>query len=269
MEFVMFTKHLKRDGGLRLEEAGETISELGFAGADLTVRPQGYIEPADARSELTPAVEMLRAMDVSVPMLTTAITDHTDEAEVIFEVADANDVGHLKLGYWLYDGLGTLDGGLEAMSADLAEIEVLSASYDVMPAVHIHSGPYLSAEAGILARVLDEFDPSLIGAYVDPGHMALEGARDGWKMGLDLLADRIEMVAVKDFTWRKTDDGWEKQLIGVDQGLVDWPSVFAFLADIQFDGPVSFHSEYHHLSFNELLDQTRRDLSYVQGIMAA
>lgn len=269
MERVMFTKHLKRDGELSLGEAAEQLAALGFDGADLTVRPGGYVEPADARSAIPAAIDIFRDQGLTVPMLTTAITEVDDEARAIFEIADAQDIPHLKLGYWLYDDLGTLDDGLAAMRADLREIADLSTEHDVVPAVHVHSGMYLSAEAGILASVLAEFDPDEIGAYIDPGHMALEGALGGWRMGLDLLADQTVMMAIKDFSWQRTDDGWDKKKVQLREGMVDWPDVVAFLSDIGFDGPVSFHSEYGHIPFAELLEWTRGDLAYIDGILAA
>ena len=105
MKFMMFTKHLQE---WPLAKAGRAMKELGFDGADLTVRPGGYVEPANVQRGLPEAIATLREHGLAVPLLTSAITSIDDEGAVTtFEAAAKNDVREIKLGYVKYGDFGT------------------------------------------------------------------------------------------------------------------------------------------------------------------
>jgi sugar phosphate isomerase/epimerase len=266
---VMFTKHLKRTGGLDLPTAADRLVEWGFDGADLTVRPGGYVDPTevDVEAALPEAVETFESRGLRVPMATTGVTGADEAAaEPTFRAAAASGIDRLKLGYWRYDGFGTIRDGLDAMADDLEGLAALGEEYGVTPCVHIHSGAYLSAEAGILWSLLCEFDPDRLGAYLDPGHMAVEGGDGGWEQGMDLLSEHARLLAVKDFAWERTGDGWTRTAAELDEGLVPWERAFENLRQAGYDGPVSIHGEYD-CGFDELVARTRRDLATVRELV--
>jgi sugar phosphate isomerase/epimerase len=268
-DVVMFTKHLKRTGGLDLSTAADRLSEWGFDGADLTVRPDGYVDPTevDVETALPDAVETLEDRGLSVPMATTGVTGAGEAAaEPTFRAAAACGIDRLKLGYWRYDGFGTLREGLAAMADDLDGLAALGEDHGVTPCVHIHSGPYLSAEAGVLWTLLREHDPDRMGAYLDPGHMAVEGALGGWEQGMDLLGDHARLLAVKDFAWERADGEWKRTAAELTDGLVPWERAFENLRTLDYDGPVSIHGEYD-APFEELVARTRRDLATVRDLL--
>ena len=265
MKLLVFSKMFQR---LPLDEFGKLVAEMGFEGVDLTVRPGGYIPPQRVEEELPRAIEALKDRGLSVPMITTSITSVEDPyAEATFRTASECGVRYLKLGYWRYEGFGRLKTQIEEARKRLKEIQVLSRRYGVTAAIHIHSGMYLTAEPAIVAEILEGFDPDLVGAYIDPGHMVVEGGLAGWLMGLDVLSDKIRMVAVKDFAWFKEGDLWRARVVPLGEGLVPWRRVFEILNRIGFEGPVSLHSEYEDLTLTELIEQTRRDLKYVKDIL--
>lgn len=267
MDFLMFSKKL---GSLSMVQLGETVSELGMDGVDLTVRPGGHIEPKDVSTELPKAIEVLQSFDLSVPMITTGITDPDDPAsENILSTAADCGVSYAKLGYWKYEGFGSLERQIQEMRMDLSGIERMAKDLGITAAVHIHSGDYLTATGCLAHRILEGFDPVALGAYIDPGHMVVEGGKSGWELGMDLLAPLTRMVAVKDFVWVKEvgrDKSWKVKHAPLREGMVPWPEVFENLADISFDGPVSFHSEYGDLSVDEIIAQTVDDLAYIREI---
>src|SRR5919201_4795736 len=125
----------------------------------------------------------------------------------------------------------------------------------------------MSALAPIVAWLLDGFDERALGAYVDPGHMTVEGSLGGWRQGLDLLGDRISLVAVKSFAWfREADPAtgawrWRPRLVPYAEGSVRWDEVFALLRQIGFDGIVSVDAPYQseqswrRLTLPELIEQ--------------
>src|SRR5690349_15293313 len=53
MRFMMFSKHLQ---SLPLQTAAQKVRELGFEGLDLTVRPGGFVEPAQVQERLPEAI---------------------------------------------------------------------------------------------------------------------------------------------------------------------------------------------------------------------
>jgi len=272
MQLIMFTKMLKNIGNLTLDQAGDQMAAMGFEGADLTVREDGYIIPEEAKRRLPEAVEGLKSKGLSVPMITTNITDaNKGYARDIFETASNCGVKYVKLGYWGYDGFGRLKDQIRTMQSDLNGIYELSREFGINSAVHIHSGNYMSSSAAVLWMLLRDYDPNYLGAYIDPGHMAVEGGIAGWRIGMDLLQENTRMVAVKDFGWFREVDagkkGWRADIVPLSEGLVPWTEVFQYLRRMGFNGPISLHSEYEKLSFDELVRQTREDLQYVKDIL--
>lgn len=277
MELVMFSKMLQE---FDVDEAGDIIQDIGFEGVDLTVRPGGHVEPSRVAEDLEPAVELLRDKGLSVPMLTTAIETAQDPtAEPIFEVAAACGVERLKLGYWQVPQFGTMRGKIAAAKEALEDINALAEKYGVSANIHVHSGDFLSALSPVVWMLIEPYDPACIGAYPDLCHMGLEGGRSGWKQGLDLLGDRINMVGVKNaglFPQKDAEGNtrWQGQLLPVSEGLTPFPQAFSYLKQLGFDGPCSFHSEYQgsfsfkDMTTGELIQQTREDLAYVRSVLA-
>jgi len=275
MELIMFTKMLKNTGHLTLDQAADYVADMGFVGADLTVREEGYVLPEEATKHLPEAIETFRSKGLSVPMITTNIVDaNKGYAEEIFKMASQCGVKYIKLGYWRYEGFGKIKEQIERVRNHiLKEICGLSKEYGVTAGVHIHSGDYLSANPLVLWMLLHNFDPDYLCAYIDPGHMAVEGGLSGWKMGMDMLQEHIKMMAVKNFGWfQERDDKtgqkkWRAHTVPLSEGIIPWPEVFQYLHKIGFDGPVSVHSEYEHLNFENLICQTREDLAYLKGVL--
>ena len=274
MQLVMFSKMLKNVANLSLEKTGDLIADLGFEGVDLTVRPEGHVLPEEAARRLPEAVDVLRSKGLTVPMVTTSITDAGEKyAEHIFKTASECGVKFIKLGYWRYEGFGSINGQIERVrDASLNGIYRLSRKYSVTAGVHIHSGDFLTANPAVVKMLLQDYDPEHLCAYIDPGHMAVEGGLSGWKMGMDLLQEHIRMVAVKDFGWFQEKDEaegrrWIARVVPLSEGLVPWTEVFTYLQKIDFDGPVSFHSEYHDVTLEELIRQTSEDLQYAKQIL--
>jgi len=273
MKLIMFTKMLKNIGNLTLQQAGDHMAEIGFDGADLTVREGGYVPPEGVIKGLPDAVETLRSRGLDVPMITTNITDAGKSyARDTFKAASDCGIKYIKLGYWEYGGFGKAEGQIRMMRNDLDGIYKLGKEYGVNAAVHIHSGNCLSSSAVLLWMLLRSYEPNHLGAYIDPGHMAVEGGLTGWRMGMDLLRENTRIVAVKDFGWFRGphgagQKGWSVDIVPLSEGLVPWVEVFQYLRGMGFDGPISLHSEYERLKLSELIHQTKVDLGYIRDIL--
>jgi len=278
MKLVMFSKHLAE---LSIEEAARRAGEIGFEGLDLTVREGGHIQPADAVAALPPAVERVRQMGYDIPMITTGITSAEDpNAEDVFRAASAAGVRDLKLGYWRYEGFGSMRRQIEEVRDLLDGIAELASKYQVRANLHIHSDDFVTAEAPVVWQLLLGRDPDVLGAYIDPGHMTVEGGGSGWKMGMDLLTPWINLVAIKSMGWfhhydeTMGQEKWVAKLVPLSQGLVPWKECFGYLREIGFDGTVSVHSEYQgshswrDLNLEELVAQTGEDLTFLKKVIA-
>ncbi|MEM0024423.1 MAG: sugar phosphate isomerase/epimerase family protein [Thermofilaceae archaeon] len=265
MKLVLFSKMFQE---MPMEKLADFIASLKLDGVDLTVRPGGYIEPKDVKRKLPDAVEIFASRGLQVAMVTTSIVSADEPyAEETFSAAADLGVKYVKLGYWHYRGFGHLWKQIEEARENLKGIERLCKEYNLTAGVHTHSGMFLTAEAAVVRLLLEGFDPEYVGAYIDPGHMVVEGGLAGWLMGMDLLSDRITIVAVKDFGWFKTEKGWVARVIPLGEGLVPWEEVFKILKSLGFEGPVSLHSEYEEVGLSEIAELTRRDAAYVKEIL--
>ena len=272
MKLMFFSKHL---GELSVAEAGQTIKALGFEGVDLTVRPGGHVLPEHARARLVAAVYTLSSLGLSVPLVTTRITSADDPyAADIFEQAAAAGVPNLKLGYWPYRGLGTIHAAIDSAARALDGIEKLAQNTGVRAVIHNHSGAYVSALPPIVWELIRDRDPAAIGAYADPGHMVVEGGLGGWKMGLDLLGERIAVAAFKDYLWDiQKDETGKPHLVRVgtplQKGMVPWPEVISMLREIGFEGWISVHRDYGEQTAAAVRAEVPQDVAYLRSVLNA
>jgi len=265
MHLLLFAKMFQE---LPLLKFAEVAASMGFDGVDLTVRPGGYILPEEVEKKLPRAVEIFESKGLSTPMITTSITSSSEPyAQEIFKTASNCGIKYLKLGYWRYKGFGSLMSQIAEVREELKRIQRLSEEYGVTAVVHTHSGMCLTAEPIVMWMIIKDFDPDFIGAYIDPGHMAVEGGLAGWLMGMDILADYVRVVAVKDFGWFKEKGSWKAKIVPLGEGLVPWRKVFEILKIIGFKGPISIHCEYKGLTIKQLIKQANKDLEYVRKIL--
>jgi len=276
VQYVLFTDNL---ADLSIAEACRSARDAGFDGVDLTVRPGGHVKPENAEMGLAEARRIAESEGVSIPMITTGLTDATEpHAEAIFAAAAHYGARMLKLGYWEYRPFGTLAKQIDAARERLERLVRLGEKYKVLPCVHCHSGRYVASGGPLLYLVLREFRPGEAGAYVDPMHMTIEGSLSGWELGLDLVAPWLALAGIKNFRWKETardEKGqmrWRWEYVPLQDGHAPLPEFVAYLRQLRFDGVVSLHSEYkggsswRRLSTPELVEQSRKDLAYVRSL---
>ena len=278
MRYIMFTKHLQN---MSIVEAGKTIKSLGFEGVELTVRANGHIEPKNVAGELPRAVEDLKAIGLSVPALVVEIHNRREEyVEDVCRVAGQIGATELRTSSARYKGFGDIREQIAAAQRDAKDLEALGRDYGVRLCIHCHSGDFLSGQGSTLARVIDDTDPRYVGVSLDVGHLTTEGGKSGWKQSIDLLQNRVGIVAVKSFGWFHESDPktglltWVPKLVPLEEGNVQWRLAFELLRQVGWDAGgqalVSIHSEYQgggswrSLDTPELVEQTRKDFAWLQ-----
>ena len=277
MKFVLFTDNL---ADLTVARACEAAKAAGFDGLDLTLRPGGHVRPEDAEVGLAEAKRVADAAGVTIPMVSTAVTDvDSPHAEAVFAAAAHYGARLVKLGYWDYRPFGTLAAQIEQGREKLRRLVELGRKYHVLPCVHCHSGRFLAAGGPLLYLILRGFEPGEVGAYVDPMHMTIEGGRAGWEMGLDLVAPWLALVGVKNFRWLPAErDGrgqlrWRWEYCPLADGQAPLPEFMDLLRRLKYDGVVSLHSEYkgetsfRRMTTPELLAQSAADLRYLKSLI--
>jgi len=279
MDICVFSKHFQT---MDAETLGRTMKGLGVAGVDLTVRHGGHVEPAKVGTDLEAFQKGLAKNGIKVTMLTTSILSAEEpNAAAIIQTAGRLGIRHIKLGYWHYKGFGSYKSMADKVKGDLKGLVPLLKQNGVMAGFHTHSGQYMGANAEFALRLIEDSDPKAVGIYYDTGHCTIEGSVAGWLMGLDLVSERLVMVAVKNLAWFRMGSpssgrrGWRELMVPLDSGLTDLAEFIRCLKKLDFRGPVSFHSEYQgsysfmDMTQEQVVEQTRKDLEYFRGLAIA
>jgi sugar phosphate isomerase/epimerase len=279
MRYIMFSKHLQTQS---VAEAGKTIKSLGFQGVELTVRPGGHVLPNNVGEDLPKAVAELKDAGLEVPAIVVEIHDRREEfSEAVCAAAAKVGATELRTSSARYKNFGTIREQIEEAKKDAKDLEWLGREYGVRLDVHCHSGDFLSGQGATLAQILDDTDPRHVGVSLDVGHLTVEGGKSGWKQSIDLLQQRVGIVAVKSFGWFHENEPktgeltWRAKLVPLEEGNVSWKQAFASLRQVGWDADgkalVSVHSEYQgasswrDLPVPELIDQTRKDFTFLQS----
>src|SRR4029079_11767785 len=121
--FVLFTDNL---ADLTVTQACASAKAAGFDGLDLTLRPGGHVRPEAAEVGLAEAKREADAAGVTIPMVSTAVTDFdSPHAEAVFAAAAHYGARLVKLGYWDYRPFGSLAAQLDETRAKLARLVAL------------------------------------------------------------------------------------------------------------------------------------------------
>ncbi len=271
MKIVFFSKFLKELDVDGLIVAGQ---RLGLEGWDLAVRPGYVVNPDNVATALAPAARKLAAAGQPVLDVTgnfDVLWPDGPQVRPLLQGMQAAGVPLLKLGYFIVD-VTKQDywQEVERIRQALSGWEKLGREYGVMILYHTHSGQgFMGLNCAALMHLLKDFDPQHIGAYLDPGHMLVNG--EPFPFGLAMAKQYISMLGLKDYKPHHQivnvgePEGklnWECVLAG--QGGVSWSVVFGELAKINFHGPCSVHAEFEapRHAAHLFLEMAKADVTY-------
>jgi sugar phosphate isomerase/epimerase len=266
MRYVFFSKMVREQSIPRLIE---TLQRLGADGADLCVR-EGYpVHPGNVRRALPETVKQMAAAGLTVPMVTAA-TDFTRPnapgVEDMFAGCHDANVPHIKLGYWPFK-LEDYWKQVDAARKDIEGFEQVATRFGIKACLHTHSGGNLGLNVAAMMHLARGFNPSHIGVYLDPGHLALNG--EPLAMGFDMAGEYLSLMALKDSLWVKEEGKPRRaKFLPVGQGFVDWQEMMRLLLARHYDGPLSFHSEFESPGEEYLIEQTKKDIAFIRRIEA-
>jgi sugar phosphate isomerase/epimerase len=272
---AVFSKHLQ---WLPFAEVGPVIAESGFRAVDLTVRPGGHVLPERVEDDLPRAVAMLRRSGLTVPMMTTAITDARDPlTRRVLETAKKLGVSHFRMGYWTYPTAVSPLQALREMKPRVAGLAALNRELDIRGGYQNHAGTRVGGSVWDLGVLLEGIEPDGLGVQYDIRHAVAEGG-ESWPVALRMIAPHIDTIAVKDFHWARRPDGrWQIRDVPLGEGMVPFPAYLRQLLAHRPLPPVTMHFEYEPLEMaggggaarrKETVDGMRRDLTRFKVLLA-
>jgi sugar phosphate isomerase/epimerase len=264
--WIMFTKHLE---GWDLGQIIDGLQRGGVQGADLCVRPGYPVTPENAAVELPAAARRFADAGLSIPLITTPgdfVDPGMDYAESLFAACAEAGVQFVKLGYWYQEA----DGYWPTLDRNRKQLEgftKLAEKTGVKPLVHNHSGATMGCNSSAVMRLMEGFDPKLVGVFGDVGHLSVVG--EPYPMAFSIVQDYLCALAFKDLIRKRGADGtWGIDVWPLGMGVGNFPQVMQLVKDMAFKGPISFHCEYSQMPPESIIHQLSIDTKFVGDIVA-
>lgn len=268
MRLVVFSKMFRQYDVDGLAALGQ---ELGTEGWDLAVRKGHPVNPENVDRTLPAAAR--RLAEAGQPVLavtgeTDLLTPSTPYAEPLLRAMDTADVRILKLGYFLFDpGKEQYWQEVDNVRRALEGWQKLARRHNVKVVYHTHSGMgYMGLNASALMHLLRDFDPAALGAYLDTGHLVVNG--EPFAFALAMVKPYLAMVGLKDYKPTLQQSGDEQKLVWecvpAGQGGVAWSEVFRLLAKEGFTGPCSVHAEFTVPPGTSFVKMVQAEVAYLK-----
>ncbi len=257
----------------------DMAAELGFDGVDLTVRPDGHVEPERVADDLPRAIDAVKKAGLNVHMIVTGITNPADKyTEPILKTASALGVGYYRMGWINYDDKKSMTDNLAWFREQMSAFNELNRKYQIRGDYQNHSGVSFGSPVWDLWMILKEMDPLWIGSQFDVMHAQVEGGNT-WTLGLKLIKDYVKTIDIKDFIWIKKEAGWKTEVVPLGEGMVDYKKYLRLLKEYKLTGPFSMHFEYPlggvengakkiTISRDEVARAMKRDLAKFRAMLA-
>lgn len=258
---------------LDYEAMGRLVSQTGFDGVDLTVRPEGHVLPENVKTDLPRAVKILEKSGLKVPLIVTAISDETDEnAEEILAVAAANGIERYRMNWFRYDAKKPVLENLDECRRKLERLEKLNRKYKIRGEYQNHSGAFGMVGGAVwdIYMMIKDIDPEYLGVQYDIMHASVEGI-DVWEHGFDILRPWIGSLDIKDFVFQ----GKKSKVVPLGEGLVDYPKYTNLVNSLNSNAPLSIHFEYElggaekgirnpEITVDEMAIHLKKDIRFVK-----
>jgi L-ribulose-5-phosphate 3-epimerase len=240
-KICVFSKNLPELG---YDEMASLVSEIGFDGIDLTVRPNGHVLPENVERDLTLAAEAAKKSGLKIYMITTDIFDADDRfTEPILKTAASLGIQYYRMGIRFYDEKKSIPQNLVDFKTKFIKLDKLNRKYNIRGECQNRSGNGFGAPVWDIWEVIKNMAPQWTGVQYDVFHATVEGA-NSWPLGFNLLKPYIGTLDIKDFYWKKTDGKWGLEITHLGEGMVDFKKYFALLKENNMYGPFSIHCEY-------------------------
>lgn len=229
----------------------EVVSGCGIGGFDMTVRPGGKIEPAKVETDLPKLVAESKKHNLAFDMLVTGILSASDPlTERVLKTASSQGVKWYRFGWADYDLKAGIMNSIKKYHGELVKLTDLNKKYKIAGSYQNHAGARLGGPVWDLYELLRDLPREYSGSQYDVRHAMVEGANT-WMLGMRLIADKINTLAIKDFTWQTVKGKPEAVTVPMGEGMVNWDQFFKIVKELNITGPLTLHIEYPLLEKGE------------------
>jgi sugar phosphate isomerase/epimerase len=270
MRIILFSKPLK---DVSRQEMIDIAHKTGLEGYDLCVRPDYPVSPENVSEKLLETANMFNQENLPIMMVTgdfaLTLPDHPT-AEPILKAMDEADIRLLKLGFFPLDPEADYWQEVDRVRKVFEGWAELGKRYNVKICYQTHCGRNMGLNSAALMHLIGGLDPAYIGAYIDTGHLLVEG--EEFCVGIAMVKEYLSIVAIKDVLMvREEANGHGRRAckwLAAGEGMVDWTTVFADLVHGGYEGPVTIHCEYGLMGY-DLVDALKHDVDFYKPIRDA
>lgn len=272
VEYHVFSKMFQAPVCKDYDAVAELMANAGFTGIEWTVRKGGYVLPEQAKTDLPKAVAAARKQGLKSTMIVTSITDGAAaDAQELLRVAADCGVVQYRPGYYFYDAeKETFRQSIDRIRRGFASLAKAGETTGLKACYQNHSSWGPRVFGGVVWDVYEmvkDLDPKFVGLEYDPMHAFFETGLS-WSHGLELVADRIGAVCLKDFHFqlsKKNPKNHAKFMCAAGQGIVPWQEVKTLLDRNGVKAPYVLHFEYD-FSKTDLLKAVKGELEFFKKI---
>lgn len=235
-KFSLFTKAWK----MPLTQLAVFVTDLGFDGIELLVRPGYQVEPDRISQDLPVAVRVLSEHGKRI----FSIAGPTDERTIA--ACGEQSIPLIRIMVEIPPGMRyqeVLDETRRRFDLLIPSLE----KYRVKVGVQNHSGRFVSNSSELM-RLLCDYDVRDFCAVWDPGHEALCGTEPD--LALDMVESHLAMVNLKNAVKRQKQVSgqgvieWENWWTTGKEGYANWPRIAEELIKRKWKGIVCLCAEY-------------------------
>lgn len=232
--FTVFTKPWL----LELAELGRFVAAMGFDGIELPVRPGFQVTPEAVERDLPAAARLLGDFGVRIASVAGPVDRRT-----IAACAEAG-VPLIRICVDIPPDRGYLEHEATLLRTFSGLVPALSEA-GVALGVQNHCDRCVGSALG-LRRLVEPFDPRVIGAVWDPAHCALAGEIPS--LAADILWSHLRLVNLKNVRWREQRHGgvlrFHHAWVPGPEGLCRWDEVAVELDRRGYRGDICLTAEY-------------------------
>lgn len=237
----IFSKHLQF---LNYQNMAEVAASLGFDGVDLTVRPNGHVNPENVEADLPKAVAELKKVGFSPLLMTTAVEDRDNPVDhKLLTTAAKEGIKYYRMNWYRFIEGKTIPQSITEFRNKMTGLSQLNKELGLISCYQNHSGRMVGASVWEIWEMLKNSDQAYSGTQYDIRHATVEGGLS-WPTGLNLIRPTIKTIVLKDFMWEKKNGKWGVTSTPLGEGMVDFKSYFGLLKQFKLEVPVSLHLEY-------------------------
>ncbi|WP_066217829.1 sugar phosphate isomerase/epimerase family protein [Formosa haliotis] len=241
LNLSLFSKHLKY---LDYKDMSEAVSEMGFDGIDLTVRPNGHVLLERVQDDLPRVTEAMQSFNLKPNMICSNVMDANNPEHVkVLEVASALGYKYYRPDLLKYTEDQTVLEVVENAKTYFKDLEQLNKKCGISGSYINLPGHFYGSALWDLHSGLNGLSPKHIGSQYDIAHAAIDGGTN-WEIGFKLIAPYINTLVIKDFIWSKKGGSWTFEYTPLGEGMVDFKRYFSLLKAHQINVPISIHTEY-------------------------